>query len=246
MKLKLYIPILALCLCIMYGCYLGPWTEIYWFYESFIVAYVNVDYSEDVEVSRIPLQSRCVSVIIPTEIHAHYVFDGFSERWKQDNPDWELWHERHRELSRKNGDVGFDREVDVTNYVHNPKVWNTDNLISTMYVVSNADYDDVHLAGVSMNDIVEITYSTHKPFIENGYKHTDANRSVNDYSGDWVTKRLSELQPEDSIFMEAGYFSLRFVEQPTAAQSHTFTVTIEFEHGEPYSFSFDMDFPSAE
>ena len=106
-----------------------------------------------------------------------------------------------------------------------------------------------------MNDIVEITYITHKPFIENGYKHMsevdgvmqfDRDRATNDYSGDKVTKKLSELQSEDAIFMEADSFLLSFVDLPTSAQSHTFTVTVEFEHSEPYSFSFDMDFTSAE
>ena len=79
-----------------------------------------------------------------------------------------------------------------------------------------------------------------------GVMQFDKDRAINDYGGDKVTKKLSEFQPEDAIFMEVDRFSLSFVDQPTAAQNHTFTVTVEFEHSEPYSFSFDMDFSTAE
>ncbi len=161
------------------------------------------------------------------------------------------WKERHQELSLRYGDIGFN----TWTAVDHPFIVTWAFPFEVFDVVSNADYDAAHPAGVSLNDIVEITYTTHKPFIENGYKHMievdgvmqlDKDRAINDYGGDKVTKKLSELQPEDAIFMEADSFSLSFVDQPTAAQNHTFTVTVEFENGEPYTFSFDMDFSTAE
>ena len=201
--------------------------------ESLIHCYLEIDPSGEAISYK---EASSVKVVLPTSMYAQCL------QYEPTREEERVWKEKHQELSLQYSDIGFNAWT-ALDY---PFIGCWAFPFKAFDVVSNADYDDVHLAGVSLNDIVEITYTTHKYFIETGYKHTDANRSVNDYSGDWVTKRLSELQPEDSIFMEAGYFSLRFVEQPTAAQSHTFTVTVEFEHGEPYSFSFDMDFPSAE
>ena len=174
--------------------------------------------------------------MLPTDMYAQCLqYEPTREKEK-------VWKERHQELSLQYGDIGFD----TWTAVDYPSIGSWAFPFEVFDVISNADYDAGHPAGVSLNDIVEITYITHKPFIENGYKHTDASRPTNDYSGDKVTKRLSELQPEDAIFMEADSFLLSFVDLPTSAQSHTFTVTIEFENSEPYSFSFDMDFTSAE
>ena len=256
MKRKFYIPILVLCLC-LYGC-LGPWGTIDVLYESLITIYENVDYGGNVEVRSYPLQNRnhVVAVKIPTEVYAHYYLraDGWNEHFKQINPDWEIWHERHRELSRKNGDVGFDRYVDVSNGPFMHCVWNTDNLMTAMSIVSNADFDETHPAGTPLDDIVDITYYSYKSIIENDYALPEGRYCHSDchYS---VTKLLSEFESEDSLFMESTCsfwtineysFWLEVVQEPTLAMQHTFTVTIEFEHGEPYSFSFDMDFTSAE
>ena len=203
--------------------------------ETYVAAYCKIFHPNEAEIC---LNGSSVQVEIPTYIYAR----RSGALWEPSNKEDDAMVEAYGELSKVYGDSGFNTwcavdEPSLTSWAFPFEVFD---------VVSNADYDAAHPAGMSLNDIVEITYTTHKYFIENGYKHTDASRATNDYSGDKVTKKLSELQSEDAIFMEADSFSLRFVEQPTAAQSHTFTVTVEFEHGEPYSFSFDMDFPSAE
>lgn len=241
MKRKFYILILGLCLCLC-GC-LGPFKTEKWFYESLITVYENVDYGGVSEVLSFPSQRRVI-VAMPTKIYAHYVWEGY-EWLKQNNPDWEIWHERHRELSRKNGDVGFNREEDVTNGAFMHRVWNTDNLMTAMSIVSNADFDETHPAETPLDDIVEITYNSYKHIIENDYTLPEGCYWYG-YCHSNETKLLSEFVKEDAIFMMVDNFVLYFVDQPTAAQHHTFTVTVEFEHSEPYSFSFDMDFTSAE
>lgn len=243
--------VLCVCLCIC-GCSLMQ--ERGFFFESYVIEYVNIDYEGEPKI-QCDAKNK-VAVSLPTERYAFYVWDGISDVWKQSHQNWAQLHERHRELSRKNGDIGFDQIIDLEVWgTTGVVVWNTDNVISAITITSSEDYDNTHPAGVSLNDIVQITYTTHKPFIENGYKHMievdgvlqfDKHRSTNDYSGDRVTKVLSELTPADAIFMDVDSFSLSFVNQPTSALNHTFSVTIDFEHSEPYSFSFDRNFASAE
>ncbi len=236
--------ILATCLC-LYGC-LGPLTETYCFYESLVSIYENVDCGGESEVERSSSFPHTVVVRIPTETYACYTWDSTSERWKQDNPDWELWHERHRELSQKNGDVGFNRNVNATDgCAFRHRVWNTDNLITSISIVSNADFDENHPAGASLDDVVAITYKSYKNIIENNYTLPEGALGYGYCSYD-VTKILSEFESEDSLFMEStmaygNSFWLKFVQEPTMIMQHTFTVTIEFEYGEPYSFTFDLD-----
>lgn len=244
MKNVSYSLILAICLC-LYGC-LGPLTETYYFYESLVSVYENVDYSEEVEVERVSSFPHRVVVRIPTETYARYTWDSTPERWKQDNPDWELWHERHRELSQKNGDVGFNKNInDTDGCAFHYRVWNTDNLITSISIVSNTDFDENHPAGTLLDDVIAITYVSYKSIIENNYTLPEGVGYGN--CGYDVTKLLSEFESEDSRFMAStvgGYgnsFWLKFVQDPTLAMQHTFTVTIEFEHGEPYSFTFDLD-----
>ena len=122
-----------------------------------------------------------------------------------------------------------------------------------MSIVSNADFDETHPAGTPLDDIVEITYNSYKHIIENDYTLPEG-RYWYGYCHSNETKLLSEFVKEDAIFMESRdfdsiyktSFKLGVVQDPTLAVNHTFTVTIEFENSEPYSFSFDMDFSSAE
>ena len=242
MKQIFYIPVICSCLCFC-GCSL--YQETGFLFESYVTEYNNIDYDEEPKLYN--TSDHKIAVVLPTETYAYYAWDGISERWKQDNPDWELWHARHCELSQKNGDVAFNQIVNLEVWDHSVSVWNTDNLISAITIISNADYDSKHPAGASLNDAVEIVYRTHKPFIENGYKHkiivdgveqVDKDRPTNDYSGDVVSCKLSEMQlPADAILMSSDGFNLHFINQPASAKSHTFTVTIEFEYGEPYSFT---------
>lgn len=149
---------------------------------------------------------------------------------------------RYKELSTRYGDTNFNSWVSYPSF--RPCSWAFP--FSKFTIVSDADFDEDHLAGTPLDDIVNIIYTTHKPFVENNYKHVDIRRSSNDYSGYKETKRLSELTPEDAIFMEPKSILLGFPVNPTIAQTHHFTVTIHLEGQEPYSFELDADFSSAE
>lgn len=224
---------------------------IHWgedFRESFVEAYWNVDYSESANIEIEGYFGRFM-VTLPRRVYAQQFYNREPETEEE-----RLLQERFEELSEKNGDVGFDRWVSGT--VDNlPDVWNTDNLISAISIVSNADFDESHLAGESLADIVQIEYCTHKQFIENGYEHQDEQRAVNDYTGDVVTKLLSEFSKEDSLFMDVNFYEygnsignrFTFVQKPTLSMLHTITMTIEFEDRiVPYKFSFDIDFTPVE
>lgn len=215
------------------------------FFSSYVLEYQDIDYQgEAVLHNRIGR----VAIDLPRKLYAR------QNVWQSDAPEQVELHTKHQELSHRNGDVGFDTwgwgDSDSYPHVH---VWNTDNLITSITVVSDADFDTDHPAGVNLGDIIEIAYTTHKPFIDNGYKHLDSSRAINDYSGYERRKLLVDFTSEDSLFTDSKHsyvadfdyqrcaFELQFTEFPTQSTCHTLTVTFNFERG-PYTIEFDMNF----
>ncbi len=147
----------------------------------------------------------------------------------------------HKELSDLYGDVGFGRMVPHPEGIFTSS-WAFP--FNTFEVVSDSDFDEHHPAGTPLNDLITITYYTYKLYIENGYKHTDGRGG---YSGDWITKPLSELVPEDAIFMDPfELMKLRFNTTSTTAGVHHLTLTVSMENSKYYEVEFDMDFGGSE
>ena len=210
------------------------------YFKSFIYRYDDIDYSKQPQVQK--ASWKTVRVELPSTIYAR------QNVWGYEDVEWQESHTKHQELSQRNGDVNFDTWaydsddafVDIC-LCHT--VWNTDNPFSAITIVSDADFDDEHPAGTPLDDLVDIKYYTYRLYIENGYKHTDERAMTsNDYSGDWVTKRLSDWTLEDFMFMDTELFLLTVTTNPTIEQQHHLTVTIDIDGKDPYTFEFDLDF----
>lgn len=207
------------------------------YYESFVRRYWIID-KQDTAI--VETSKSFVLIKLPHRVYARptpFRGDNLMEQ--------ELQVERFDELSKRYGDINFNRWVS-----------SEDSWLGTSWafpfavfeVVSNLDFDEQHPAGTPLNDVMTIRYYTYKLYIENGYKHTDERAiASNDYSGDWVTKPLSEFVPEDAIFMAPDYaFELYFVTTPTNEQHHHLTLTVGLEGEDPYTVEFDMDFGGSE
>lgn len=219
------------------------------YYKSFVLEYVDVDYGKKAVVN---VKNDCsVTVLIPTTLYARQNVKG-----KKDAEALAL-HEKHQELSVKNGDVyyntklrSFDGEAGP-GWLPEATVWNTDYSISDITVFSNEDFDDLHPSGTPLDDIIKVGYHTYRFFIENGYRHTDPERmnTSNDYAGDYVQKLLLEWESEDSMFMQAtkhtafgGGLDFSFISKPTIEQRHHLTCVVMVEGKKSYTFEFDIDF----
>lgn len=216
---KLLYVCVALLLC---GC------ERSYLRESFVLTYKTIDGLGNVEIQKDAHNG--LYVLLPQTIYAssssYYVNDIIGERYE--------------ELSGKYGDVNFNRWV----YEAQIRADSWAFPFYTFTVVSDADFDEEHPAGAPLDDVVDIKYYTYRLYIENGYRHTDERAwTSNDYSGDWVVKRLSDLAPEDAVFMDPTEpIGLSFVSTPTLNRQHHMTVTVWLETCQPYTFEFDMDF----
>lgn len=205
--------------------------DIHWnesFSKSFIMDYFVIDCDGTHEV--FIYDDSAAIVKLPLELYAHCSYGN-------------TLVERHSELSIRYKDNGFNRWVSEGD---TKSSWALPFEVLT--VTSSVDFDEHHLAGTPLNDLMTIKYYTYRLYIENGYKHTDERaKTSNDYSGDWVTKPLSEFVPEDAIFMAPEYaFELYFVATPTNEQHHHLTLTVGLEGEDPYTVEFDMDFGGSE
>lgn len=222
--MKIMKRVIVVCITMLLcGCDLVHWNETY--LQSYTWAYCVIDDKSEAEVV---IGGDKIFFSLPLEKYA--IRDESSGAYD--------------ELSRLYGDDNFN----TWSYwlVFGPKSNSWAFPFSTFEIVGVADFDDHHPAGALLNDVVEITYTTHKFFIENGYQHTDKGRASDDYSGNQVTKKLSELLPDDAIFMEPESFVLSFSSQPTIAQQNRFSLKVCLEGEEPYIVEFDMDFGASE
>ncbi len=215
------------------------------FQSSYVLEYQDIDYQGEAVVYKPGGRLR---IDLPRKLHSR------QNIWQSDDAESVRLHEKHQELSHRNGDVGFNKWgwFKGSDYSF-ATVWNTDNLITSITAVSDTDFDTDHPAGANLGDIIEITYITHKPFIDNGYKHLDSSRATSDYSGYERRKLLVDFTSEDSLFTESKHydafnfdylkcaFQIFFMELPTQNMHHTISLTFNFERG-PYTVEFELDF----
>ncbi len=125
--------------------------------------------------------------------------------------------------------------------------------IRSITITSNADFDEQHLAGTSLNDIVQFMAYTPYPFIQSGYKgKSDTYYTARlDTEITHIIKPVSQCTREDFI-LTLGYkdnaingdiqaCSLAFSQNPSLSQQHTITVTLLDDAGNTWQASIDMD-----
>lgn len=214
------------------------------FYEYYIMNYYDIDYEGDVEVVRNWYSERLVYELkIPRNVFASRSPEASKYATQEVVQERQERYQRHQEISQRNGEVGFNRWC-PSEPMFRPEgeVWNTDNLISNITIVSNSDFDEDHLAGTSLDDIVSICYDTYKPYIDNGYMHPDSSRTEYDYDPYKECVALEDFVAENSKFMSVRNISLSFHNKSTMATRHTFEVTMTIDGKLPYRFTFSVDF----
>jgi hypothetical protein len=131
----------------------------------------------------------------------------------------ELWYPQEkvyqfRELAKKNNDTCFNRDGSFGGCLVDP--------VESINIVSDSDYDDVHPAGTSLNDIIYIEFRSATEFVASGY--TDEKYDTKKHPYD-----LLEIEPltqflEKKRNLVDGFFGFIFHHLPTKASEHNFTI----------------------
>lgn len=153
-------------------------------------------------------------------------------------------------LCQKHGDMTYNREEFVP-FGREPSFL-AYNPIS-VDIVSDANFDEEHLAGTSLADLIIFSSFSSKPFINSGYVEHDWGENEIWYShmaGKQpyypVHKKVSDLTIEDLTLLY-GFGStingaLYFQSLPTLSKVHNITVTFTDERGETFSDTIEMNF----
>ena len=92
--------------------------------------------------------------------------------------------------------------------------------VSSISVVSDADFDDTHPAGSELIDIAKIYSGSYALFVQNGYNGR--------YPQEQILKPFCEFtQQEKSLWYDGGIGI--YLPLPTLSRTHNFTVTFSFE-----------------
>lgn len=138
------------------------------------------------------------------------------------------------EIAERNGD-DFKRN----DY---PLFWNSrmalsDNLVS-IEITSNADWDETHPAGTSLNDLFEITLNSFTEYMRNGYAFRESSGQPDPVirGARRIIKPVSELTPDElAIIQSDPSFAVRST--PTLAEEHTLTFTLTNTDGKTYTLT---------
>ncbi len=171
------------------------------------------------------------------------------------------WHKDERKvrfdsLSLKHKDTSFNQIVLSSDAcAANPHNYLAFDLLS-INVTSNADFDEQHPAGSSLNDVVQFIAYSPITFIKSGYQYT---APESDYLERWkeekllINKQLSQCTAADFILilgkqdnsiccdtaLPCCYLVVNNL--PTLAQQHTLTVTVVGDDNKTWEASIDMD-----
>ena len=109
--------------------------------------------------------------------------------------------------------------------------------VASIQVVSNADFDELHPAGASLNDLIRFCSATVYPFLQSKYtsRHVWTADDCLGYRAPSccfpINKLLSEIQPEDLIMLNPHIGFLHFEKNPSLSQTHELTITVVLDNG---------------
>lgn len=98
-------------------------------------------------------------------------------------------------------------------------------VIESIDVVSDADWDEAHSAGTSLNDITKLSTDTYRYFIRAGYQGIKLQGQ---------DKMLNEMTEEEGDLIMYEPSQLIFRSLPTISKSHLITVTIVLDDGREF------------
>ena len=157
-------------------------------------------------------------------------------------------YNKYIELCNKHEDYGYTHEIQILSakrtenqnglgYVKGYTYWDITPV--SIDIVSNADYDETHPAGTSLNDITLFTTFSPYPFIKNGYtgkKFVKNKKTLDKYTQDDFKLIFCVAEaPIYSYIDEDNYGCLSFTTEPTVNKEHTLTITIKDDYGRTFS-----------
>ena len=179
------------------------------------------------------------SYIIPTKFELGYEDTIFGYDWAVAiDPTFTIFYcngEIYSYDTEKNDKAGFAKYNEYASYYgdtsytwyHNTSVIENGSAIpiNSITIVANKDFDEVHPAGTSLNDLFSVKYYAFHSFIKNNFKNIYAGKdeSVDYYPMDSVML-VSDFK-EVSLFNNQAKFYL--IKRP-AKGKYTFTFTLNF------------------
>ena len=159
-------------------------------------------------------------------------------------------YDKYMELCEKHRDYGYKHKVEILSsrkihgqngpgYVKGYTYWDITPV--SIDVVSNADFDENHFAGTSLNDIILFTTFSPYSFIKNGYKGKEFvknKKTLDRYTQDDF--KLIFCVAEAPIYSDLdkdNYGCLTFTTEPTKNKEHTLTITIKDDYGRIFTDS---------
>ncbi len=110
-------------------------------------------------------------------------------------------------------------------------------------------YDDAHPDGSSVADIVKVTFTTLKPFIDAGYKYTQNNSEWNCGLACYThpnyyhyVKMMNEMTARDMILL-GPTMNLEFVTPPATQRIYTLVLTMVTDEGDVYTNRMTVQMP---
>lgn len=156
--------------------------------------------------------------------------------------------ELYDSLCRAHNDMSYNKEI---MYFPSPSsmdgvVEMSINNVVKIDVTSNADFDETHPAGTSLNDIIRFMGMSVSRFLESNYRYShdwtekpegfqDEERNYSYSFHNPVTGLLSELQPEDMMLLSEIVGFIHFEKNPTLDKVHELTITVTLDNGKMLS-----------
>lgn len=137
-----------------------------------------------------------------------------------------------------------------------------DRNFSAITIISDSDFNTDYPAGTPLNDLfwfystspynyIQRGYTDEYPWASHeapGFRQYFSNNDYANYEGDPISKRVSELVPEDLILLGGGesyrptLAVLGLMERPTAEGTHNFVVTFTDTEGQKLVSTLKVDF----
>lgn len=241
---KLHIVLLFLALLSLPGCVVEVLETAY--FRSYITSYVDfpamdLQLSESGNIALIG--SYTVGNIIVNSNSYLYTWTSFDASGT-----------KYDSLCHQHNDLTYNTKRE---YYDEPK-WGIRSAcdISSIQVVSNMDFDEHHLAGVPLNDIVRFISSSPKKFIESNYslhfnwtkdlpesflKEQEFSTIIGNSSDERayyfpINELLNQLSCDEMCMLPPEVWGfLVFETEPSLALEHVFTVTVELCDGRRFS-----------
>ena len=143
--------------------------------------------------------------------------------------------ERYYALCEKFGDIKPDGFT-CSSYNHLPYPIAYFEIVNTIAITSNADWNADHPAGTSLNDLFDITYHTYYPYVSNRYVGEELTT---------VTKPLTELQYAEMKLIRT-FMNLDCSTLPTESERHTLTISFELDTDRTATYEVKLKFKETE